>query len=268
MTSFPLPTGHSRRIALFANHLPGLEVARYLRFLDTPDQIVALFLCDQNPDVDKLILDECRLESDRVFVGKQDFSNPQVLDKFSKLNPDVIICVYWPWLLPEAVYSSCDITINFHPALLPANRGWYPHVHNLINGDSAGVTLHQLAPEADSGSVWAQKEVDVLSTDTAFDLYQRLQSEIVSLFTSKWLDIREGWLVPIAQSELSAIPSYNKKNALQEIDVIDLDGPTTARRLLNKLRARTFGNKGFAYFDDEQGRIYVRIELSHDSCFG
>jgi len=261
-------TSYSRRIALFANHLPGLEVTRYLLSLNTSDQIVALCLCDHNPELDRLILDECGLEPDSIFVGKQDFSKPEVLDKFSRLDPDIIICVYWPWLLPESIYSSCDITINFHPALLPANRGWYPHVHNLINGDSAGVTLHQLAPGADTGSVWAQKEVDVFPTDTALNLYERLQKEIVSLFISTWLDIREGRLHPIPQDEISAIPSYNKKSILHEIDMIALDEPTTARQVLNKLRARTFGNRGFAYFDDGQGRVYVRIELSHDSYFG
>jgi methionyl-tRNA formyltransferase len=267
MTASALTTAHSRRIALFANHLPGLEVARYLMSLDTPDKIVALCLCDQNPQIDKLILDECRLEEDRVFVGRQDFSSVQVVESFAKLNPDVIICVYWPWLLPESIYSFCDITINFHPALLPANRGWYPHVHNLINGDSAGVTLHQLSPEADSGSVWAQKVVDVFPADTALNLYERLQNEIVALFVSNWPDIREGKIDPVSQADLSAVPSYNKKNVLQEIDIIHLDEPTTARKIIDKLRARTFGDRGYAYFIDEQGPVYVRIELSRNSSF-
>ena len=267
MISSALQSAHSRRIALFANHLPGLEVARYLMSLDTPDQIVALCLCDQYPEIDKLILDECPLGDDRVFVGRQDFSSAQVVDSFVKLNPDVIICVYWPWLLPESIYSFCDITINFHPALLPANRGWYPHVHNLINGDAAGVTLHQLATEADSGSVWAQKVVDVFPTDTAFNLYERLQNEIVALFISNWPDIREGKIDLVSQSDLSAAPSYNKKNALRGIDIIHLDEPTTARKIIDKLRARTFGDTGYAYFNDAQGPVYLRIELSRNSRF-
>jgi len=268
MTSLSLRSSHSRRIALFVNHRPGLLIARYLLSLNTSDEIVALCISGQNKDIDQAILNECNLNADSVFVGKQDYSNSEVLHRFSKLNPDVIITVYWPWLLPEAVYSICDITINFHPSLLPANRGWYPHVHNLINGDSAGVTLHQLASEPDSGSVWAQKKVDILPTDTAFTLYERLQEEIVTLFVSKWPDIREGKLEPCPQAELAAVPSYNKKNALQGIDRIELDETTTARLLLNKLRARTFGQTGFAYFDDNQGRVYVRIDLSFNSLFG
>ncbi|MCP9808656.1 hypothetical protein KBY58_04330 [Cyanobium sp. HWJ4-Hawea] len=96
-----------------------MEVARYLSSSNSA-QIVALCLCDQNPQTDKQIEAECGLVASSVFYGKQDYSDPLVLDSFSRLNPDVIICVYWPWLLPENVYSSCDITINFHPALLPA----------------------------------------------------------------------------------------------------------------------------------------------------
>jgi len=266
MNSSPILTSSSRRIALFASHLPGLDVARYLASSKC-DQIVALCLCNQNPQIDKLILDECGLDANSVFIGKQDYSNPSVLERFYRLNPDVIICVYWPWLLPEIVYCPCDITINFHPAMLPANRGWYPHVHNLINGDSAGVTLHQLSVHPDSGPIWAQKEVDTLPTDTAFDLYMRLQKAIVELFLEKWPDIRDGKLRPFPQSESYTAPSYNRKNVLDEIDVIDLDAPTTPRKILNKLRARTFGNRGFAYFDDDQGRVYVRIELSRETSF-
>ena len=256
-----------KKIALFANHQAGLRVAQFLQSQSEPDQIVALSLCDLNPEVDNLILDVCRLEPECVFIGYQDFSQPDVFQRFSSLQPDVIICVYWPWLLPASIYSECDLTINFHPALLPANRGWYPHVHNIINGDLAGVTLHELAPEADSGAIWAQKIVDVLSTDTADTLYYRLQEEIVSLFERKWPLIRDGMVNPIPQCESSVTPTYNKKNILKQLDAIKLDEPTTARHVINVLRARTFGARGFAHYEDDQGLVYVRIELSRSSAF-
>nr|WP_255003160.1 hypothetical protein [Cyanobium sp. HWJ4-Hawea] len=69
------------------------------------------------------------------------------------------------------------------------------------------------------------------------------------------------------QNILTAGSSYNRKSAIEAIDCISLDKPTTARNVLNILRARTFGNRGFAYFDDDQGRVYVRIELSRESSF-
>ena len=152
MTQSSPNTKCKRRIALFASHLPGLKVAKYLSS-SQDDNIVALYLSNSDPHIDQLIERECGVKSEIVFRGKQDYTDPKILEQLSRTKPDTIICVYWPWILPENVYSNCDITVNFHPALLPKNKGWYPHVHNLINGDQAGVTLHQLAAKADTGPI-------------------------------------------------------------------------------------------------------------------
>ena len=209
----------------------------------------------------------CKLDKKAIFKGKQDYSNPIVLKELKRHNADTVICVYWPWILPKDVYTDCDVTINFHPALLPANKGWYPHVHNLINGDQAGVTLHQLAEKADTGAIWAQRSVDILATDTAYELYMRLQDEIVNLFIKKWPDIREKKIIPLEQSGMASRSSYNRKDSLDQIDNIELDKVTTAKNFINLLRARSFNNRGFAYFDSAEGRIYVQIQLSKDGRF-
>ena len=131
MNSMKLKT-EKRRIVLFANHLPGLRVAKYLSSNEN-DEIVALYLSGAEAQTDDLIEKVCKLDKKAIFKGKQDYSNPIVLKELKRHNADTVICVYWPWILPKDVYTDCDVTINFHPALLPANKGWYP-VHNLING--------------------------------------------------------------------------------------------------------------------------------------
>ena len=60
-------------------------------------------------------------------------------------------------LLNKKLYSLSEKTINFHPSLLPSYRGWYPHVHNIIDKTQCGVTLHELNEGADTGKIWIQK---------------------------------------------------------------------------------------------------------------
>ena len=48
------------------------------------------------------------------------------------------------------------------------------------------------------------------NTDTAYELYMRLQDEIVNLFIKKWL-IMEKKIIPLEQSGMATRSSYNRK---------------------------------------------------------
>ena len=109
----------------------------------------------------------------------------------------------------------CKDSLNFHPSLLPENRGWYPHVHNILNGTSAGVTLHRMSSLADTGDIWGQRTTQVKDADTAKDLYERLKIDIFNLFSEIWPKIGRGSILPIKQDDSKS--SYNEKNALNEI---------------------------------------------------
>lgn len=45
------------------------------------------------------------------------------------------------------------------------------------------------------------------------------------------------------------------------MDRIELDRYYTGAEIINILRARTFGEKGFAYFDSSQGKVFISIKL-------
>jgi methionyl-tRNA formyltransferase len=114
---------------------------------------------------------------------------------------DFIVSVYWPWLINDLYLAESKDSLNFHPALLPKNRGWYPHVHNLINDTPAGVTLHRMSSVADAGDIWGQKVTFVNDTDNAKDLYERLKLDIYILFSEIWPKIIQGLVVPFKQDE-------------------------------------------------------------------
>ena len=171
----------SKRIVLMANDTPGLEVAKYLSA--NGDNIVRLYL--HGPEFRKRgeeIREVCRC-SDNEVIDAQRLKDASHVAGLNELGCDFIITVYWMHLLSsEVIAAARQGTVNFHPALLPIGRGWYPHVHSIINGTPTGVTLHAVDAQADTGPIWAQKEVPLTVYDTAYTIYKRLQREIVELF--------------------------------------------------------------------------------------
>lgn len=261
------PKSHStpRRIVLLANYRPGLEVCRYLAGREA-DQLVRLYLTDDGDPFAAETTEASRLPAAEIFPASA-LRDPDHVAGLRALEPEFLITVYWPHLLAPEVFGIVDgRTVNFHPALLPEGRGWYPHVHSIVRGRPVGVTLHAIDENADTGPIWAQREVALRPDDTGQSIYLRLQDEIVALFREIWPDLREGRLTPTPQDESRAV--YYRKKAIAELDPIDLDAQYTGRELIDRLRARSFGDRGFAHFDVDGERYYVNLRIGRDSKFG
>ena len=248
-----------KRVVLLLNHKPGIEVCRFL-VEDEMTEIVSVFLTGDDPAYEsdiETILDNKEIP---IYRGKDVWGPATISEILKPLRTDFLISVYWPWLLKEFTLDLFKDSINFHPALLPKNRGWFPHVYNLKDDTPAGVALHRIFVDADAGDIWALRAVPTLPTDTASELYNRLQIEIVGLFKEIWPQILRDEIRPVEQ-DLS-IATYNKKNALAELDEIDLNSNVNVREFINLLRSRTFNDKGFAYFFSEGKKISISISLS------
>lgn len=248
------------RIVLMANSKPGVEITKYLKS-DKATEIIAIYLSNSYKYFDEEIVKISNLSSDRIFSSKI-LNNKKHLAWLEKEDVDFILTIYWPYLLDEKVYSLAKETINFHPALLPVNRGWYPHVHSIIDGTPTGVTLHSIDKTADTGLIWVQKEVPILLTDDAKSLYLRLQNEIIKLFKINWPLIREGNIKSYPQLEENS--SYHRKNEISLLDEIKLNENYTGKQIIDILRARSFGDIGFAYFKVDEKKIYINIRLSEN----
>jgi methionyl-tRNA formyltransferase len=254
-----------KRIALFANHRPGIEIAKFFTNRNDREEIVALYLSGVDVNNDNEIRNALNLEASRVFLGKGIVLDQYHVDWLQQQDIDAIICVYWPWILKENVFNLVKVTVNFHPAYLPINRGWYPHVHSLIDGSKTGVTLHQIQSGADTGPIWAQREVVIQPLDTAKTIYERLQTEIISLFKEKWNDIISGNITPTQQDE--SIANYHAKKEIEILDHIDLEQEIKAGDLINLLRARSFGKRGFAYYLQNGKKVYINLSLADRDQF-
>ena len=79
--------------------------------------------------------------------------------------------------------------INVHPTLLPAFPGAHPVADTLAYGVKiAGVTVHFVDEDVDSGPIIAQSAVPVLDTDDEESLHNRIQVEEHKLYPKviKW----------------------------------------------------------------------------------
>lgn len=249
-------------IALMLSHDAGLAIAEF--FSNRKFENVVAVYFEEESDYSEKVCRVLGVDAERVFYGKKISSSSEHIDWIKKQDVDFVITVYWPWLLGNEYLAAVKDSVNFHPALLPVNRGWYPHVHSLIDGSPAGVTLHKISEGADEGDVWIQKEVKIALNESAKDIYLRLQSEIVSLFVGNWEKISLGQILPVKQDESSAI--YHAKNELSSLDKVEFDG-LSAKKLFNLLRARSFGHKGFAYFEIDGNKHYLNLRISETSDF-
>ncbi|MEI9952007.1 MAG: formyltransferase family protein [Pseudomonadota bacterium] len=89
--------------------------------------------------------------------------NAQIEQALARAQPDLLVSWFWTRLLPAAwLNGAAQGGIGVHPSLLPRHRGPNPYFWSIDSGDSeAGVTLHTLAPEYDTGAILLQRAIPV-----------------------------------------------------------------------------------------------------------
>ena len=87
------------------------------------------------------------------------------------LEPDLTLCVGFPWKLPQAALDVPRLgSVNQHPALLPRHRGPVPLAWALREGDPTfGVTWHRMEAELDTGAILAQAKVPIEDDDCTIE---------------------------------------------------------------------------------------------------
>ena len=246
------------RIVLLANNWVGWQLAEWLAYQDDIE-IVGLVL---HPEAKRKyggeILAATKLPNEKIFDATT-LRQPEVLHQIKQLKADVALSFYFGYILKS---SFLDLfpngVLNLHPSFLPYNRGAYPNIWSIIDGTPAGVTLHYIDEQIDTGHIISQRLVTVEITDTGKTLYEKLERASVSLFCEVWPRIALGDILPIAQEGIGS--SYRMAD-VAKIDEIELSKSYLAKDLLNILRARTFPPFRGAYFWHEGRKIYIHVQL-------
>jgi methionyl-tRNA formyltransferase len=111
-----------------------------------------------------------------VFAPR-DLTDPAFLKDLKALEPDLIVVVSLPRILPRAVFEiPRHGAINFHGALLPRYRGRAPVNWAIIHGETAaGLTVHRVTEKVDAGAILLQRSVPIGPDDTAGQVLERLR---------------------------------------------------------------------------------------------
>jgi methionyl-tRNA formyltransferase len=244
--------GATKRIGIFAGGKVGYSIVGKL-LTYAPESIFALVTDTEAPPAGLDIPEGCETRHWR------DQDEGEIADWLRLEQLDVIILAWWPHLLRGAVLNAAPVILNTHPSLLPYCRGKDPNFWAIVESAPYGVTLHHVNAAIDAGEIAFQKEIPVSWSDTGGTLYQKALSGIVTLFEEALPTIVHGTIPRIPQTEGG---SLHYRSQLEPASVIDLDAPTTARDVLNHLRARTFPPHPACRFSDGNDVYEVRVTIN------
>lgn len=87
----------------------------------------------------------------------------------------LVVCDYGQILKPPALSAARLGGVNLHGSLLPAYRGAAPVQRSLLSGDrETGVTVIHMTPRLDGGPILGTVQTEILDTETAGELEERL----------------------------------------------------------------------------------------------
>lgn len=170
------------------------------------------------------------------------------------LNPDIIITCAYGQIIPKEVLDNPRLgCINVHASLLPYHRGGAPIHRAIIEGDyKSGVTIMYMDVNMDSGDIISQKEVEILDTDTAESLFDKLSNLGSQLLFETLPSIIDGTNNRTKQDESKATYSYNIK---PEDEVIDFN--KSKRDVFNQIRGLNSWPVAHTYLDGKRLKVWA-----------
>lgn len=177
------------------------------------------------------------------------------------IHADLGLLLWWPNIIrPSLINSAKGGFVNTHPSLLPHNRGKHYNFWALVEQCPFGVSLHLVEEGIDCGNIVAQREIGYTWEDTGETLYRKAIAGINQLFIETYPKLRK--LVFASKAQDLSKGSIHFSSELEAASRIALDEPTTARQLMNLLRARTFEGHPACSFRDNEVEYEVRIAIT------
>lgn len=245
---------------VLASDLVGYQILKFLVDGSYPIDVVVLHASDRggfNGQIKQIAEDAGR---DIELANADELDRPRFLDRLAAVQPRIGILAWWPSILKGQILGIPTTGwLNLHPSLLPHNRGKNPTFWCLADMTPCGVSLQFIDAGVDTGPIVAQSKVDVGWEDTGETIYLRCRERIVELFRQSIDGILSGHLLPVAQEP--SLGSYHQASEMAPGSTLDLDAPTTARGVLNVIRAKMFAPHPTARFHDGGKTYSVEIVI-------
>ena len=198
--------------------------------LNTSHEIVGVFRNDRrkynsfelffkdifNPTVEKTII-----KSEKLYdIKGKSVNSDKFYQEILKLNPDMIIVGSWGEKFKNEILSLVPC-VNFHPALLPKNRGANPYFWTIYNDQKVtGLTIHFMNEKFDKGDIILQEAITIADAETGFTLKEKTTA-LAKIMVQEFLDLYEkGQIQPIKQDDKFA--TYEPQITVKEM-IIDLN---------------------------------------------
>jgi methionyl-tRNA formyltransferase len=119
---------------------------------------------------------------------------PENLEVLKRWNPDVIVVAAYGQILRQNVLDLPRLgCINVHGSLLPRWRGAAPIQAAILAGDAVtGITIMKMDAGVDTGPMLTSQPVDILDTDDAISLGQKMAATGADLLLETLPSILDG----------------------------------------------------------------------------
>jgi methionyl-tRNA formyltransferase len=198
-------------------------------------------------------------DRDKVFVHSL-LTTKEQLKLVEDIQPDYLISCGYRHIVPEPILEiPTEGALNLHPAYLPYNRGANPNVWSIVEDTPAGITLHYMDAEIDTGDIIARSKVETEFSDTGKDLYERLEDAQVELFKQSWPDIVDNDVSTIEQDDDAG--TYHRTNDFDKLCKLNPNERVEVKELLDRLRALTFPPYDNAEIEVDGETYYIEVDI-------
>jgi len=123
-----------------------------------------------------------------IFLGSN-YNLYRDLINRSKPDADIVVSCQYPFRIPESLISS-HACVNIHYGLLPYFAGCNPIYWQIKKSDVAGVTLHYVDKDFDTGDIIATDSIPIggMNADEVFDALEVVGVELFRFYYKQILD--------------------------------------------------------------------------------
>lgn len=121
-------------------------------------------------------------------------NEPENIERVRQLKPDFLLSFYYRNMIkPEVLDIPVKGALNLHGSFLPKYRGRVPVNWAVINGETeTGATLHYMVAKPDAGDIVDQERVEIAFTDTAHDVFTKVNAAAVTVISRAWPKLVSG----------------------------------------------------------------------------
>ena len=194
-----------------------------------------------------------KLANDKAILVLQPEKIKEDYQEIINLKPDIIITCAYGQIIPRELLECPRLgCINVHASLLPKLRGGAPIHKAIIEGHSkTGITIMYMNTKMDEGDIITQEEIEILDTDTASSLHDKLSILGRNLLLKTLPSIINGTNSRTKQDSSQATYAFTLKKEDEKLNF-----NKTARQIHNQIRGLNSWPGAYCIFEGKILKVW------------